>query len=418
MFKKSGNDLTKGIGDGLIKGLGNLSGTTTDKKKHGGSSRSFDKKIDKKEKNRQEDNKKRQELINKQNIVNDKARQEGDRIHDLAVKSAKATEIGVQAIKDIGNIIKDETVMAFTDPAGLEEKRKERSTDFWKNTKQTVKTAWEKEKTSILNGTKNFYDDAEKYLKYKKENENKPYSFMGFNSYDKQNSYGYMENKFSTLQPTDENIKIFSDLSKQTGILLDTQKMIAVKEMEIQYAMADDWKRNKTMVGSFGIDLWEGLVESGARPTEGIRNWLINTASYGAASLTGMPQLGYVLSMALSGEDNVYSANAEAKMYSNRELTPEEKMKVRVMGYVMDIGMSLANAGIRKGISIENSRNNISQISPTEESGKFYTTANKFIYDTKTPKLDSDYLGQYISYNIDKKQVYTEILTKEDFIEQ
>ncbi len=403
MFRKSGNDLTKNIGEGLIKGLGNLSGSTTDKKNHSGSGRSFDKKIDKKEKNRQEDEKKRQELIKKQKIVNDKAKQEGDRIHDLAVKSAKATEVGVQVIKDIGSIIKNETITAFTDPAGLEEKRKERSADFWKNTKQTVKTAWEKEKTSILSGTKNFYDDAEKYLQYKKENQNKPYSYMGFDSYEKQNSYGYMDNKFGTLQPTDENINILNDLSKQTGILLDTQKMIAVKEMEIQYAMADDWKRNKTMVGRFGIDLWGGLVESGVRPTEGIRNWLINTASYSAASLTGMPQLGYVVSMALSGEDNVYSANTEAKMYSDRELTPEEKMKVRAMGYVMDLGMSLANAGIRKGFSIENSRNNISQISPSDESGKFYTTANKFIYDSKTPKLEPDYLGQYISYNIDKK---------------
>ena len=215
----------------------------------------------------QSDEEIRKELKEKQGIVDRKADQENDAIHELSVKSAGATETVVQMAKDLGNMIKDETVMAFTDQEGLEKIRKERSKNFWANTKQSMKVGWEKEKTKILSGTKNFYDDAQAYLEYKKENQGDSYSYMGFNSQDKKNSHSFMASKFGLVEPTDENIELFNKLSQQTGIMFDTQKMLTIKEMETQHAMADDWKRNQTTLGKFGIDLWGGLAETSARPS-------------------------------------------------------------------------------------------------------------------------------------------------------
>ena len=69
----------------------------------------------KEETRKQEEEKIRQELITKQKIVDDKAAEEGDGIHDLAVKSAEATTEQVERTGEILNL-------AVTDPAKLYDK--------------------------------------------------------------------------------------------------------------------------------------------------------------------------------------------------------------------------------------------------------------------------------------------------------
>jgi lysozyme family protein len=372
MLKKSGDNLSKGLGKGLIDSLSKLGETTTGEKGHGGSGRTFNKekervekrfqnhndgtnkKLDKKEKNRKEDEKKRQELINRQKIVDEKAMQEGDRIRDLSLKSAEAT---TEQINRTIQLAKKFSV----DPMGTVEKIGSEIVEFSKIQKGRAELGWQKNITKIAMYNAQAQERKVKALEFYNEDPD------AFNVYDPYGNSFLKQQKYKNSDLEEEKEKLID-----MQAIFDINKNIAIQKLNTMNLSVTNFNQNKTPIERFGVEVSGAFSENIGNYPEFLKNMGINALAGYVTFQTGNPYLGKAIDWILSGSDAAYTYAEEVRMYEGREATQKEIFVNATAGIALGESLSLAGKGAKLGV------------------GKTIDLG------TKITGIDIDYVGNYI----------------------
>ena len=201
----------------------------------------------KEETRKQEEEKIRQELIAQQKIVDDKAKEEGDGIHDLAVKSAEATTEQIDRTVEIVSL-------AVTDPVKLVDKATDELVGGIVGFKKGLDVGWNKFQTKRALLNKNEQERKIKALEYSKKNPG------AFNLYD---PYGQFksQNGQMHLKAQDESISIDTKIDNAINEfinlqgLFDTSKSLTIKSMQGRDEWLNDYSKNKTTLEKVGANV-------------------------------------------------------------------------------------------------------------------------------------------------------------------
>ena len=370
----------------------------------------------KEETRKQEEEKIRQELITKQKIVDDKAAEEGDGIHDLAVKSAEATTEQVERTGEILNL-------AVTDPAKLYDKATDELVGGIVGFKKSLDVGWNKFQTKMALLNKNEQERKIKALEYEKKNPG------AFNLYD---PYGQFKNNNGQmyLKAQDESISIDtkidnakSEFIKLQG-LFDVSKSLTIKSMQGRDEWLNDYSKNKTTLEKVGVNVITGLGEQFGNPPETIKNIGINTLSTYVGAQTGMPFLGKLLDWGLSAGDNALTYSEDVKLYENREATNKEMAMTAITGVAFGELINLGLKGVKKGAfkTVDTSMK-LAEINPKQMAADFWNTKfnglnvnSDFAFEGNTIKsmvyLDSD-MKTGIDGNLEQKRFFNKVKNQE-----
>ena len=345
------------------------------------------------DKKKAEEAKIRKELTEKQKNVDEKADQKNDAIHNLSVKSADMTKEEINQFGKMGKLL-------LEDPGKFYDKITTELAEGMHSGIESVKVGWNIEKTKYLEKSKIASESAQKALEYKRDskklNDDLPY-------WAQKEDLAYSDYKISGIEPTKENIDVSKNLTEQVTNIFNINKALTLKSIETEQSIMDDYKRNKTTLGKFGVDIYSGLMRQVGQPTEIIKNTAINTISYGVGAMTGNPLLGKIIDLGLSAGDNMVTYADEVRLLEGRKATNKEMLQTGVSGALFSEFLGATTKGIKAGVfkSVD-IKQKLDSVNPRQLSSEFYQMANKYINGSELV-LESENFKPYIEYKNDVK---------------
>jgi lysozyme family protein len=313
-----------------------------------------DQKNKKEEARKAEEEKVRQELIAKQKTVDDKAKEEGDRINELATKTAKATTEQIDRAVQLAEGL-------VTNPLETVQKIGKEVKDYVKIQKDTIKLGYQQNKSKIAMYNAEAQRKKVRALEIYNQDPN------AFNPYDPYGNSFLKQQQYKNSDIEEEQEKFF-DMQEIFNINRD----LTIQKLNTMNEFATNYSQNKTPLERMGFEVSRAFFQNIGNYPEFVKNQGINILAGYVTVQTGNPYIGKAVDWILSGSDAAYTYVEEVRMYEGREPTAREMAINAMGGIVLSEGLGLAGKGVKLGV------------------GKTLDIASK------TTGMDINYAGNYI----------------------